>query len=170
MHSLFINLGTYQSIRHLSFKNAPTFAGSFLWPGSFQTIKHTVQLNCKQFKKVDFPFFIYESRTVKFLGSAARCCTIQFSTSCDGVHYIQRVNWMIIEDQTFSSSYDLAPPPFPSPISRLQVVSLSQSSCVSSVELTDGERGRRGGGGGRNQTKERRESKENKKKKKKNGI
>jgi hypothetical protein len=45
----------------------------------------------------------------------------------------------IIEDQAFSPSYDwLFPPP---PLSRQQVVSLSQSSCVSPVELTD-ERGK----------------------------
>jgi hypothetical protein len=45
------------------------------------------------------------------------------------------------------TSYDLAPPtPLP-PLFRQQVVSLSQSSCVSSVELTDG-RGGLGGGGG----------------------
>jgi hypothetical protein len=44
--------------------------------------------------------------------------------------------------------YDLAPPPTTlSPLSRQQVVSLSQSSYVSSVELTDG-RGRVRGGEG----------------------
>ncbi len=35
-------------------------------------------------------------------------------------------------------SYDLAPPPPPSPHSRQQVIFLSQSSCVSPVEHTDG--------------------------------
>jgi hypothetical protein len=48
----------------------------------------------------------------------------------------------------FSPLYDLAlpPPPLP-PLFREQVVSRSQSSCVSPVELTDG-RGRRGRGWG----------------------
>ncbi len=56
-------------------------------------------------------------------------------------------NWSdkyIIEDQAFSPSYDLAPspsPPKPSHVSKL-----SQSSCVSPVELTD-ERGGWGAGG-----------------------
>jgi hypothetical protein len=42
---------------------------------------------------------------------------------------------MIYRGPGFSPSYDLAPshPPLPS-----QVVSLSQSSCVSSVQFTDG--------------------------------
>ncbi len=44
----------------------------------------------------------------------------------------------IIEDQTFSPSYDSAP--FPS-LSRLQVVSLSPSSSVSPVELDGGGEG-----------------------------
>ncbi len=44
----------------------------------------------------------------------------------------------VIEDQAFS--YDFTPPH--SPLSRQQVVSLSQPSSVSRVELTD-----RGGGG-----------------------
>ncbi len=35
-------------------------------------------------------------------------------------------------------SYDSAPRPLPSPLSRQQVDSLSQFSCVSPVELTDG--------------------------------
>ncbi len=38
-------------------------------------------------------------------------------------------------------SYDLARRPPPSPLSRHQVISLSQSSCVSPAELTDGEGG-----------------------------
>ncbi len=46
----------------------------------------------------------------------------------------------IIKYQAFSPSYDLGPPP---PPCRQQVISHSQSSCVSPVELTDG----RGGGG-----------------------
>ncbi len=45
-------------------------------------------------------------------------------------------------DQAFSSLYDLSPP---TPPFRQQDVSLSRSSCVSSVELTE----RRGGGGAR---------------------
>ncbi len=39
-----------------------------------------------------------------------------------------------IQDQAFSLLNDLAPPP---PLSYQLVVSLSQSSCVSPVELTD---------------------------------
>jgi hypothetical protein len=42
----------------------------------------------------------------------------------------------IIEDKAFLPSYDLAPSP--PPPSCQQVASLSQSSCVSPVELTDG--------------------------------
>ncbi len=49
-----------------------------------------------------------------------------------------------IEDQPLSLSYDLAPPHPLSPLSRQQVLSLCQSSCVSPVELTN----RRVGGGG----------------------
>ncbi len=48
-------------------------------------------------------------------------------------------SWMIIEYQ----AHDSAPLPSPSPLSRRQVVSLSQSSYVSPVVLTDR---RRGGG------------------------
>ncbi len=48
------------------------------------------------------------------------------------------------EDQAFSQSYVLASPP-PNPLFRQQVVSLSQSSCVSPVQLTDGRGGKRGG-------------------------
>jgi hypothetical protein len=50
---------------------------------------------------------------------------------------------MIIEDDAFSLSYDLAPPssPTPRPPFRQQVASLSQSSCLSPVELTDGRGG-----------------------------
>jgi hypothetical protein len=40
-----------------------------------------------------------------------------------------------IDDQAFLRLYDSASIP---PLSRLQVVSLSQSSCMSPVELTDG--------------------------------
>ncbi len=47
-----------------------------------------------------------------------------------------------IEDQAVWPSYDLAPPP---PFSCQQVIYFSQSSCLSSVEFTDG-RGRRGRG------------------------
>ncbi len=51
---------------------------------------------------------------------------------------------LYVEDQASSPSSDLAPP---SPLARVQVVSLSQSSCVPPVELTDGrEEGRVGGG------------------------
>ncbi len=48
----------------------------------------------------------------------------------------ESIEWFI-EDQTFSPSYDLAPPP-PPLVSKL---SPSQSSCVSPVELTDGRGG-----------------------------
>jgi hypothetical protein len=44
------------------------------------------------------------------------------------------------------SSYNSAPRPSPLPLSRQQVISLSQSSCVFPVELTDGRKG--GGVGG----------------------
>ncbi len=51
----------------------------------------------------------------------------------------------------FSPSYDLAPPPVSKlslflnlRVCRQQVVSLSQSSCMSSVQLTDGREGCRG--------------------------
>ncbi len=47
-----------------------------------------------------------------------------------------------IEDQAFLRSYDSAPRPPPSPFSHQQVVSLSQSSCVT------GQAYWRGGGGG----------------------
>ncbi len=43
-----------------------------------------------------------------------------------------------IEDQAFLRQYDLALPPPPLPPSRQQVVSLSKSSCVLPVELTEG--------------------------------
>ncbi len=47
----------------------------------------------------------------------------------------ESIEWFI-EDQAFSPSYDLAPPP----LSRQKVVSLAQSSCVSPVEMNDGRR------------------------------
>jgi hypothetical protein len=50
-----------------------------------------------------------------------------------------------MENQAFSLSYDLAPPPT---LSCKQVVSFSQSSCVSPVELTDGRGGGEESGGG----------------------
>ncbi len=52
-------------------------------------------------------------------------------------HYPESIKWFI-EDQACSPSYDLAPLPPPFPLLRQQVLSLSQSSCVSAVELTDG--------------------------------
>ncbi len=48
-----------------------------------------------------------------------------------------------MEDPAFSPWYDLAPPPPPSLLSCQQVVSISQSSRVLPVQLTDN-----GGGGG----------------------
>jgi hypothetical protein len=48
-----------------------------------------------------------------------------------------------LEYQTFFPSYDLAPPTPSPPVSRQQIVSLSQASCLSPVELPD----RRKGGG-----------------------
>jgi hypothetical protein len=61
----------------------------------------------------------------------------------------QKASWSesierFIEDQAFSPSYDLAPLP-PYPLSRQQVVSLSQSSCVPC--LLRGELGQGEGGG-----------------------
>jgi hypothetical protein len=58
----------------------------------------------------------------------------------------ESIEWFI-EDQAFLRSYDSAPRPphyLLSPVSRQQVASLSQSSCVSPVELTDGKGGERG--------------------------
>ncbi len=55
----------------------------------------------------------------------------------------ESIEWFI-EDQPLSLSYDLAPPHPLSPLSRQQVLSLCQSSCVVPVELAD----RRVGGGG----------------------
>ncbi len=49
-------------------------------------------------------------------------------------------------------SYDLSPRP-PPPLSRQPVVSLSQSSCVTPIELTDG-RGGRGGRGAKSYDRE----------------
>ncbi len=48
---------------------------------------------------------------------------------------------MIYRGQGFLRSYDSATRPSPYPLSSQQVVSLSQSSCVSPVELTDGKEG-----------------------------
>jgi hypothetical protein len=48
---------------------------------------------------------------------------------------------LFIEEHAFLQSYDSSSLPSPSPLSRQQIVSLSQSSCVSPVEFTD-----RGGG------------------------
>ncbi len=53
---------------------------------------------------------------------------------------------MIYKRLSFLAVLDIAPRPPPSP-SPKQVVSLSQSFCVSPVELTDGRRGVGGGGG-----------------------
>jgi hypothetical protein len=52
--------------------------------------------------------------------------------------------------EVFLPSYDLVPPPTPAPLlSCQQVVTLSHSSCMSPVDLTDGRVKRRGGGGGK---------------------
>ncbi len=63
-----------------------------------------------------------------------------FSLSSISKLYLESIQWYI-QDQACSPSNDLAsppPPPFLFPLSYHQVVSLSQSSCVSPVELTDG--------------------------------
>jgi hypothetical protein len=53
----------------------------------------------------------------------------------------------VVHVQTFLLlSYVSAPGPLPSPLFRQQVVSLSQSSSVSPVELSDGREGGRGRG------------------------
>ncbi len=62
-----------------------------------------------------------------------------------------RIEWFI-EEKAFSLSYDLAPIPLlplshPLPLFPKQIVSLSQSSCVSPVELTYGWVGFGDGGG-----------------------
>ncbi len=44
--------------------------------------------------------------------------------------------------------YNFPPPPPPTSLSCQQIVSLSQSSCMTPVELTDGRGGRAGGGEG----------------------
>jgi hypothetical protein len=49
---------------------------------------------------------------------------------------------LFMEDQAFSLSYELAPNPPPPLLFRQEIVPLSQSTCVSPVELTD-----KGGGG-----------------------
>ncbi len=54
----------------------------------------------------------------------------------------ERIN-RFIEAQALLRSYNSAPRPPPAPLSRQQIVPLSQSSCVSPVQLPDG-----GGGGG----------------------
>ncbi len=51
---------------------------------------------------------------------------------------------LFVEDQAFLRSYDSALRPPTPPLSRLQLVSLSQSSCVSPIELTDRRMGGRG--------------------------
>ncbi len=48
----------------------------------------------------------------------------------------ESIKWFT-ENQAFWLSYDLVPPPPHPPLSRHEVVSLSQSSCLSPVQLTD---------------------------------
>ncbi len=55
----------------------------------------------------------------------------------------ESTEWLI-DDQAFLRSYGSAPRPSPYPLAPQQVVSLSLSSCVSPVELTDEERWGRG--------------------------
>ncbi len=70
------------------------------------------------------------------------CCAVILRKSS-----LSREHWMIYRGQGFPlRSYDLAPCPPPSPLSRQQPVSLSQSSCVSLVELTEGKGGELGVG------------------------
>ncbi len=52
----------------------------------------------------------------------------------------ENIKWFM-EDQAFLPSYHLAPPTT-FPLSREQVVSRSQSSCMSPVDLSDGRRGK----------------------------
>jgi hypothetical protein len=52
-----------------------------------------------------------------------------------GIQYSESIQ-LVIEDQTFLRSCDLAPPQPHPLLSRQQVVSLFQSFCVSPVELT----------------------------------
>ncbi len=56
-----------------------------------------------------------------------------------GQHLTQysREHWMIYRGPSFPANGWFGSSPTPSPISRKQVVSLSQSSCVSPVELVD---------------------------------
>jgi hypothetical protein len=57
----------------------------------------------------------------------------------------ESIEWFI-EGQVFSLSYYFAPP-HPLPLSRRQIVSLSQFSCVSPVEISDGREVEGGGWG-----------------------
>jgi hypothetical protein len=59
---------------------------------------------------------------------------------------------MIYREPRILAVVRLGSSPLPSSLSRQQVVSLSQFSCVSSLELTDGRGGGAGDGGGANHT------------------
>ncbi len=69
-------------------------------------------------------------------------------TAVEEGHFSSESIEYFIEAQANSPSYDLAPlpPATPFPVRKLTCVYLSQSSCVSPVQLTD-ERGERGWGG-----------------------
>ncbi len=73
------------------------------------------------------------------------CCATEGKTNDE-----EQRGWMIYRGPSFLSFLLVVlnshtPPPPTSPLYRQQIVSLSQSSCVSPIQLTDG----KGGGGGR---------------------
>ncbi len=76
------------------------------------------------------------------------CVACEPTPDCVEGPVSESIEWFI-EDQTFLRPWDLAPRPTHSPLSYQQVFSLSQSSCVSPIQLADG-RGGAGGDGGAN--------------------
>ncbi len=94
---------------------------------------------------INLSFLRYPSECVT-LSSGDRKGSERFMNTLQSREY-----WMIYRGPSFHAVlwFSISPPPAPHPFppSTLHVVSLSQSSCVSPVELND-ERGREGGGRG----------------------